>query len=263
MMMKIIEIVLFIVLLSKTLPIVFDWLSIWELKRYKKKKIKFDKKKMPRVKLDIYFGLPGSGKSSYLTYLAKIYGKLGVDIYTNCMDIDFSLIPNIHYIPYSYIGNVDVDNSILLLDEMGLELDAREFKTNFKDKQVLKWWKLFRHHNCPIFLFSQTTDIDKKLRDLAQNYYLVRQSIPYVTSILPIIKKVGIDEQSKQLIDAYSFPKFFDKVFNKKKRAKRIFQPFVWKYFNSWGCDKLPSVDEYEKANKLQLAKLNINRKVI
>lgn len=262
-MIRIIGIIAFIVLLGKVLPIILDKLGTIEKKRYLKKKVKFDKRKMPRVKLDIYFGLPGSGKTSYLTYLCKRFNKLGVDIYTNCLDVDFESMPNVHYIPFSYIGKVNVANSILLLDEMGLELDNRDFKVNFKDKKVLEFWKKFRHYNAPIFLFSQTTDIDKKVRDLAQNYYLVRQGFPYLTSIVPIVKKVGIDESTKQLVDAYEFPKFFDKVFNKKKRTKRIFQPFVWKYFNSWACEELPSIEEYEKANKLQLSKLALNKKIV
>lgn len=262
MIKKFIIIIIIIMILMKIFKLCINKLSEIEFKIYKKKKIKIDKKG-PAPKINILFGIPGSGKSTHLTYLAKKFNKSGVTVYSNSLDLNYDILENVKYLPYSYVGKVDVDNSVLLLDEMGIELDNREYKVNFKDREVLKWYKLFRHHNCAIYIYSQQVDIDKKVRDLSESYYLVRRSIlPYCTCLVPIVKKIGIDENSKQIIDAFEFPKFLDRLFNKKKRKKIIFQPFNWKYFNSWGCDKLPSIADYEKETKQMLSKLPFRKKV-
>ena len=60
--------------------------------------------------------------------------------------------------------------SVLLIDEVGMIWDNRNFK-NFKT-EVRDWFKLQRHYKCKVFLFSQTFDIDKKLRDLTDDMYL-------------------------------------------------------------------------------------------
>lgn len=221
--------------------ILFVW-AVIKLVKFIIRKVKHKPSWIPKTNLEIYFGLPGSGKTTYLAWYAKKCYKNGFQVYCNVPNIK-----NTTFIPFDYIGHVDLDNSVILLDECGLYLDNREYKSNFKDKEVLEFYKYLRHHRCPIRIFSQSVDVDKKVRDLAENYYLVKKSLlPYFTSIVPIKKTVGVDENTKQLVDAYSMPSFLGKIF----KTKRIFQPLVWKYFDSWECKKLPSIEEYEATLK-------------
>ena len=76
--------------------------------------------------------------------------------------------------------------------------------------------------------------MDVTLRRLAQNFYVVRKSaIPFLVSIKRIRRKVGIDENSHQLVDAYSFGlPFLD--------TKWIFCPPLWKMFDSYDVEELP-----------------------
>ena len=76
-----------------------------------------------------YFGLPGSGKTTFLTMLAqkelkKIrknksrYDKVLTNFYCDgCYKID-----------YKDLGHYSIENSLILLDEITLDADSRDFK---------------------------------------------------------------------------------------------------------------------------------------
>ena len=76
--------------------------------------------------------------------------------------------------------------------------------------------------------------MDVTLRRLAQNFYVVRKSlIPFFVVIKRIRRKVGIDENSHQIVDAYRFgTPILD--------TKWIFCPPLWKMFDSYNYDELP-----------------------
>lgn len=77
--------------------------------------------------------------------------------------------------------------------------------------------------------------MDITLRRLAQNFYVVRKSlVPFFVVTKRIRRKVGIDDTSHQLVDAYSFGlPVLD--------SKWIFCPPLWRMFNSYETDDLPS----------------------
>ena len=115
--------------------------------------------------LTMVFGKKGSGKSTLMVRLAYQYIKLGWDVYcTEPLD-------GCYLINYDDIGFKQIPpNSVLLVDEAGMVWDNRNFK-NFK-AEVRDWFKLQRHYKVKVILFSQTFDIDKKLRDLTDDMYL-------------------------------------------------------------------------------------------
>lgn len=117
-------------------------------------------------KLTMVFGKKGSGKTTLMVRLAYMYLEKGWNVYcTERLDGCF-------YLDYSDIGYFQIPpNSVLLIDEVGMIWDNRNFKT-FKS-EVRDWFKLQRHYKVRVFLFSQTFDVDKKLRDLTDDMYLV------------------------------------------------------------------------------------------
>ena len=120
-------------------------------------------------KLYMVFGKKGSGKSSYLVRQAIRYQKKGYIVYTNMSDC---CLENIRIIDADTLGDfVPVADSCLLLDEVGMLYDNRDFR-NLK-KSVRDFFKLQRHYKVVCFLASQTFDIDKKIRDLVDQMYLV------------------------------------------------------------------------------------------
>lgn len=84
-------------------------------------------------------------------------------------------------------------------------------------------------------VFSQPfEDMDVTLRRLAQNFYVVRKSlIPFFITTKRIRRRVGIDEKTQQLCDAYAFG--FPVL-----DTKWIFCPPLWKMFNSYDFEELP-----------------------
>ena len=112
------------------------------------------------------FGKKGSGKSTTLTRIALDALKAGKAVYANIP------LPGAYLIKESDIGFFDIPpESVLIVDEAGMIWDNRHFK-NFKP-EVRDWFKLQRHHRVRVYLASQTFDIDKKIRDLCDDMYLV------------------------------------------------------------------------------------------
>lgn len=116
-------------------------------------------------KLSMVFGKKGSGKSTLMVRLAYRYLSKGWKVY--CTE----KLDGCYFIDYNDVGFFNIpENSVLLVDEVGMVWDNRNFK-NFKN-EVRDWFKLQRHYKVKVILFSQTFDIDKKLRDLTDDMYL-------------------------------------------------------------------------------------------
>lgn len=114
------------------------------------------------------FGKKGSGKSSFLIKLAYKYQKKGFTVYTNMQDC---VIPGVRIFDIRHLGDfVPESHSLLLLDEVGMVWDNRDFK-NFRT-EVRDFFKLQRHYKVICYLASQTFDIDKKIRDLTDSMML-------------------------------------------------------------------------------------------
>lgn len=118
-------------------------------------------------KLTMVFGKKGCGKTTMLTKLAYQYSKKGKKVF--CTD---KAIENTIYIPVDMVGHFWLpEDSVLLVDEVGMIWDNRDFK---KFESVVRdWFKYQRHNKVRVYLFSQSFDIDKKLRDLTDEMFLL------------------------------------------------------------------------------------------
>lgn len=124
------------------------------------------KKYINPYKLYMVVGKKGSGKTTMLVRLAYEHLRKGWTVYST------ERIPGCYHINYSDIGKYDLPSgSVLLVDEVGMIWDARKFK-DFPD-HLRDWFKYQRHEGVKVYLFSQTFDVDKKIRDLTDNMYLV------------------------------------------------------------------------------------------
>lgn len=133
-------------------------------------------------KLTMVFGKKGSGKSTLLTKMALKYLKLGYRVYTT------ESIPGTYLITPEDIGSAEFPpRSVLLIDEAGMKWDNRNFK-NF-DAKVRDWFKLQRHRKLIVWLFSQTFDVDKKIRDLTDDMYLVEKKFRVFSYAKRILKR--------------------------------------------------------------------------
>lgn len=192
-------------------------------------------------KLFMVFGKKGSGKSTLMCKLALRYSKKGFTVYCN------SYIPGTFYFDAADVGFYAFpENSVLLIDEVGMIWDNRDFKT-FK-KEVRDYFKLQRHYKHIVFLFSQSFDIDKKLRDLTDNMYLITNFMNCFSIARRITKTITITHGDRntagesKLIDDMRFDPL---IFFFIGSVKFTYIPKYVKYFDSFDARALP-VKEYE-----------------
>ena len=204
-------------------------------------------------KLIMIFGKKGSGKNTLLTKWSIMYNKLGYTVFSD------SEIFNTYKLDTNWIGKYDFPkNSVLLIQEAGITWDNRNFKSF--PQEVRDFFKLQRHKNVIVVLASQSFDVDKKLRDLTDEMYLITNFMRIFSIAKRINKKITIQksenndnksssDQASFLTESYSFdlPFFW----------KFTYIPRYVRYFNSFEASKLPLVqsEKYEYSNSAELYK--------
>ena len=207
------------------------------------------------LQLNVYFGVPGSGKTTFAAYLTKEARRESLVIKLCKRFPNFFWFKHIlkgtkwkrAYPVWSNVpikgayklnakkdlGNYMIENGKVILDESGVEFNNRDYKA--LPKSVIEWAKYHRHYGVSVDMFSQShDDMDVTFRRLAQNFYVVRKSmLPKFVVIKRIRRKVGIDDMTHQIIDKYYFgTPILD--------TKWIFCPPLWKMFDSYECKELP-----------------------
>lgn len=185
-------------------------------------------------KLIMVFGKKGSGKSTLLVKTAYQYLAKGWTVYTT------EPLPGCIKLDYTDIGYVHLErNSVLLVDEVGMIWDNRKFKT-FSD-QVRDWFKLQRHYGVRVYLFSQAFDVDKKIRDLVDEFYLcscVGRVFSYAKRIRrKIVLTAPTAEAPSKIADQLVFDSILYAPFGSRKFT---FIPRWAKYFSSFAAADLP-----------------------
>lgn len=116
----------------------------------------------------------------------------------------------------------------------GVDANSRNFKANFTPEQI-KWLKYHRHEGAQVMVFSQGfDDMDKIIRTLGTEMYVVRRGIFRTITYRRIMKKPDIDEITHKPDDIYSFQAL---------SRKRIYAPAVWHAFDSFSRLGLPEKD--------------------
>lgn len=204
-------------------------------------------------KLYLVFGKKGSGKSSLLVQKAVKYLKKGFTVYTNMSDM---MVPGVRLINVQHLGDfVPVSNSLLLLDEVGMIWDNRNFKS-FRP-EVRDFFKLQRHYHVICYLASQTFDVDKKLRDLTDGMILVVNVLNVFSIGKTITRKITLTESTSEaesrIAENLKFKPFWT--------WKIVYLPKWAKFFNSFEAPSKPELPFTEIVNSdasAQLRKLGL-----
>ena len=116
--------------------------------------------------------------------------------------------------------------------------DNRNFKT-FKP-EVRDWFKLQRHRKIRVYLFSQTFDIDKKIRDLTDEMYLVEKKLRVFSYAKRILKRTVLNKSSAEAPSKIDEDLVFDSLLLFWCGSRRFtFIPKYAKYYDSFEAERL------------------------
>ena len=141
-------------------------------------------------KLYYIFGKKGSGKSLYMVKFMLKYLRKGWTVYTDITDVN---IPGVRLINAKDLDTFrPEENSVIFLDEVGITFDNRKFKT-FTDG-MRDFFKFQRKYKCIVYMNSQSFDVDKKIRDLIDRFYLATSLGNVISVYRPINRKISFGE---------------------------------------------------------------------
>lgn len=186
-------------------------------------------------KLYMYFGKKGAGKSTTIAKLAYQYKKKGWNVYTTIP------IPGCYMFNAKEIGKLMFPpQSAVFVDEVGMIWDNRNFKTFREDTR--DWFKLQRHYQCAVHLFSQAYDVDLKLRNLTDNCFLVTNWFNCITVCRKINRFITIVHADSgtgesHLADDMDFTPWYTIPFG---GAVFTWIPHWIKFFDSYDAPVLP-----------------------
>lgn len=187
-------------------------------------------------KLIVFFGVPGSGKSTFCSAIIEhFYKDLGEDHVFCNYPFEHSTLLNLKYLS-QYRLNPDGKPCLLLIDEASARYSNRDFKSF--GKELTEFFCMHRHEHIMVIVFSQTYNgMDKKIRDVCNELYIVRKLGPVIRAV-PVRVKIGINEFTKELCDEYYTDNFFKMIF----KSMYIYAPRYWKHFDSYDVREKPSI---------------------
>ena len=157
--------------------------------------------------LTLIYGKKGCGKSTIAQKIIWKHWKKGWNVYCNLGD---SRMKYCQEIDASKLWEQKImEHSLVVIDEVNLLWDNREFKTF--PKELGQWFRLQRHYKIKVILFSQTADADKKIRDLTDRVYLCRRFMDVLIYCIPYEKDIVYKEPDKAF-DASGFMDVYKKL---------------------------------------------------
>lgn len=177
-------------------------------------------------KCTFVFGKKGAGKSCYMVRQMHRYLRRGWHVYTDMADIK---IPGVRVIPSvkSLESFRPEPHSLLCLDEVGISMDNRGFKTF--PPGLRDFFKYARKMQIVIIMNSQAFDVDKKVRDTTDSMLLL-QSIGSLFCIArPIYRSITLTQPSAEAESRIADLLRFGWVFS----WKVYYMPSYFRYFDS------------------------------
>lgn len=204
-------------------------------------------------KLYMVFGKKGSGKTTLMTKLAIQYQKKGWTVFCD------REIPGVYRFKTEDFGKILFPpNSLVLVDEVGLVWDNRNFKSF--PEHVKVYFKYQRQYRNVVYLFSQSFDVDKKIRDLTDHLYIVSNVFNCFSIARRVTKRLVVVHADKsaqgesKIVDDYNIDSL---LFFFAGSVRVTYIPRWAKYFKSFDPPALPAYEgerlpEYKHYNFFQ-----------
>lgn len=182
-----------------------------------------------------YFGLPGCGKSTFLAKLAQTYIKQGIRVFV----LKEHPVDGCFLIDWDDIGRFDMSGSVILIDEISLFADNRDYKKF--SQNLKKFFILHRHYHCDIIWFTQQFDgVDRKIRELTTCLYYVR-SAGVLSYALRIDRFIFVHKEQKEIKVGFKLTGFFRALFGWLNGSLKVcYRPRYYRYFDSFEAPALP-----------------------
>lgn len=188
-----------------------------------------------KFRLTVLIGKKGAGKTTILTKYAQMYKKKGWKVYSNF------LIPGTYSYDPLELGKLMFDPmSLILIDEIGLVFNNREFKSFRKD--TIAFFKLQRHYGAKVIACSQADDYDKSLRLLVDEIFLISNWFNVLAVARKVNRFVTIQHPDSgtgesRIVEDLQFSPWYTIPFG---GAIFTWIPKYSKYFNSFDAPALP-----------------------
>lgn len=170
------------------------------------------------------FGLPGSGKTLYLSYLADRAVK-GKNL--NFANQFYSMFQ--HYetvyttfpfcgackLDFEMLGKAKFENCLILIDEIMMFCDSRNFKSFGENLKF--FFSQHRHFGIDVVYASQAyDDVDKKIRNVTDSYYYISRWYGNYSRVQPI--RACFKVANGSIMSGYQYGTIWeDYYFNRKK----------------------------------------------
>lgn len=181
------------------------------------------------------FGKKGAGKSCFMIREMKKLLNRGWNVYTDMQDC---ILPGVRIIDWhDLIDLVPETHSAVFLDEVGISLDNRKFKS-FPDG-LRDFFKYQRKYRLKVYMNSQAFDVDIKVRNVVDSMILQTSFMNIFSISRPIRRSFCLTEASA---DAES------RIADKLKFApiwewRIYYMPKYFRYFDSFDApyrEKIP-----------------------
>lgn len=188
-----------------------------------------------------FFGLPGCGKSTMLAKIAQRELRRiekGKSKYERVLSNYY--IEGCQAFSFNMLGVYNISDSLILIDEITLDADSRDFKQF--SKNLKEFFILHRHFGCDIVYATQQYDgVDRKIRELTHDLWYMKKfgSFTYATAIY---RHITITEDSDIKV-GYIFPNIFKFLFDLPHNLKLCYRPRYYQYFDSFDVPTYKHID--------------------
>lgn len=177
----------------------------------------------------------GQGKSSTLAKNCLKARKNGSVVYSNCDDIN---IDGVRIFDTMDLGEYRVQNAQIEIDEISVYYDNRNYKQT--SKQFIKWLRYSRHERLNVNMYTQSYDVDKKIRTLCSAIWFGKKYFRVFTVWRKLRKEIAIKDDAinaeSQIVDELAFQPWWI--------PGNIKITFIPKYINYF--DSFKSLDGYK-----------------
>lgn len=188
--------------------------------------------------LVLFWGLPGSGKTLFLTKTAKDNKRdwyIGVNPeYTHLILKDFDYTKE-------DLGRYTFPGAACFFDEASLNgFDNREYKTNFKQPGMLETFKKHRQMDMSIVMSNQGfEECDIKIRQSLANKTYFCENLGIICRASLMIRDVTISEIDGQPQEGYRFPTLMERLIDPSVQL----YAFPWFYGRFYATKSPPERD--------------------